>query len=184
MSGSIFRRGGQKAEAHGTPSEQQFSGAHLETKLAVLQKSYSAPLTAYVLTVFQRSSISKLVQLVYERSCLYRATQSLAVWRPEHDAAEVTIERGNVLQRMGKSPLYLYPGLQLGCHFLPWLWFRHAGPLVCHAKYAICPQVTGIIGSCTCMWRKLCKPSAVSQSCRLSVAAIVLTEANALSGIW
>lgn len=102
-----------KAEAHGTPSEQQFSGAHLETKLAVLQKSYSAPLTAYVLTVFQRSSISKLVQLVYERSCLYRATQSLAVWRPEHDAAEVTIERGNVLQRMGKSPLYLYPGLQL-----------------------------------------------------------------------
>lgn len=75
MSGSIFRRGGQKAEAHGTPSEQQFSGAHLETKLAALQKSWSAPLTA--------------------------ATQSLAVWRPERNGAEVTIERGNVLQRMG-----------------------------------------------------------------------------------
>ncbi|KAL0049984.1 hypothetical protein WJX82_002073 [Trebouxia sp. C0006] len=85
MSGSIFRRGGQKAEAHGTPSEQQFSGAHLETKLAALQKSWSAPLTA--------------------------ATQSLAVWRPERDAAEVTVERGNVLQRMGyrhHRKLYLH----------------------------------------------------------------------------
>ncbi|KAL0042267.1 hypothetical protein WJX77_007990 [Trebouxia sp. C0004] len=85
MSGSIFRRGGQKTEAHGTPSEQQFSGAHLETKLAALQKSWSAPLTA--------------------------ATQSLAVWRPEHDGAEVTIERGNVLQRMGyrhHRKLYLH----------------------------------------------------------------------------
>ncbi|KAA6429170.1 MAG: hypothetical protein FRX49_00566 [Trebouxia sp. A1-2] len=62
MSGSIFRRGGQKAEAHGTPSEQQFSGAHLETKLAALQKSWSAPLTAYVLIVpvILRSSILKL----------------------------------------------------------------------------------------------------------------------------
>ncbi len=104
MSGSIFRRGGQKAEAHGTPGEQQFSGAHLETKLAALQKSWSAPLTAYVLTVIvvHRSSIWKLVRQVYERSCLYRATQSLAVWCPERDGAEVTIERGNVLQRMGK----------------------------------------------------------------------------------
>ncbi|KAL0041565.1 hypothetical protein WJX79_007557 [Trebouxia sp. C0005] len=85
MSGSIFRRGGQKAEAHGTPSEQQFSGAHLETKLAALQKSWSAPLTA--------------------------ATQSLAVWLPERDGAEVTIERGNVLQRMGyrhHRKLYLH----------------------------------------------------------------------------
>ncbi len=104
MSGSIFRRGGQKAEAHGTPSEQQFSGVHLDTKLAALQKSWSAPLTAYVLTkrVIHISSSSKLIRQVYERLCIYRATQSLAVWRPEHDAAEVTIERGNVLQRMGK----------------------------------------------------------------------------------
>lgn len=104
MSGSIFRRGGQKAEAHGTPSEQQFSGAHLETKLAALQKSWSAPLTAYVLIVpvILRSSILKLHRQVCDRSCLYRATQSLAVWLPERDGAEVTIERGNVLQRMGE----------------------------------------------------------------------------------
>lgn len=49
MSGSVFRRGGQKVEAHGNPSEQQISGLQLEAKLAALRKSWSAPLTACVL---------------------------------------------------------------------------------------------------------------------------------------
>lgn len=33
---------------------------------------------------------------------LCRSTQSVAVWRPESNGAEVTIERGNLLQRMGR----------------------------------------------------------------------------------
>ena len=48
MSGSIFRRGGQKAEVHGAPGEQEISTAVLETKLADLQTAWSAPLIAYV----------------------------------------------------------------------------------------------------------------------------------------
>lgn len=85
MSDSIFRRGGQKTEAHGTPGEQQISYTDLETKLAGLQKSWAAPLIA--------------------------STQSFAVWQPENNGAEVTIERGNVLQRMGyrrHRKLYLH----------------------------------------------------------------------------
>lgn len=48
MSGSIFVRGGQKAEVHGTPSEQSFNTAHLEAKLAQLQTAWAAPLVSYV----------------------------------------------------------------------------------------------------------------------------------------
>lgn len=48
MSGSIFRRGGQKAEAHGAPAEQEISTDLLEAKLSDLQAAWSAPLIAYV----------------------------------------------------------------------------------------------------------------------------------------
>ena len=48
MSGSIFRRGGQKAEVHGAPGEHEISTAVLEAKLADLQTAWSAPLIAYV----------------------------------------------------------------------------------------------------------------------------------------
>ncbi|KAL3163143.1 hypothetical protein ABBQ32_009553 [Trebouxia sp. C0010 RCD-2024] len=75
MSGSIFRRGGQKAEAHGAPGEQNVGTALLEAKLAELHTAWSTPLIA--------------------------STQSLAVWRTDSQVVEVTIERGHVLQRMG-----------------------------------------------------------------------------------
>ena len=48
MSGSIFRRGGQKAEAHGAPAEQEISTDVLEAKLSDLQAAWAAPLIAYV----------------------------------------------------------------------------------------------------------------------------------------
>ena len=51
--------------------------------------------------IWSCSVITVLGSLI-TRPILYRSTQSLAVWQPENNGAEVTIERGNVLQRMGE----------------------------------------------------------------------------------
>lgn len=107
MSGSIFRRGGQKAEAHGAPAEQEISTDVLQAKLSDLQAAWSAPLIAYV-QVLMCARASALLGVLHflpfytflPPSC--RASQSLAVWHSSSQAAEVTIERGHVLQRMGE----------------------------------------------------------------------------------
>ena len=47
-------------------------------------------------------SVITVVGSLVTRPIFYRSTQSFAVWQPENNGAEVTIERGNVLQRMGE----------------------------------------------------------------------------------
>ena len=100
MSGSIFRRGGQKAEVHGAPGEQETSTALLEARLADLQTAWSAPLIAYVPVHTINGHGTRRLRFPAEHS--YRSTQSLAVWQKANQAVEVTIERGHVLQRMGE----------------------------------------------------------------------------------
>lgn len=48
MSGSVFRRQGQKTEVQGKPNEVHFDQEQLQQKLEELQKTLSVPLAAYV----------------------------------------------------------------------------------------------------------------------------------------
>ena len=47
MSGSVFRRQGQKTEAQSAPNEVQYDQEQLLAKLGDLQRALSVPLTAY-----------------------------------------------------------------------------------------------------------------------------------------
>ena len=48
MSGSVFRRQGQKTEVQGKPNEVQFDQQQLQEKLAELQATLSTPLSGWV----------------------------------------------------------------------------------------------------------------------------------------
>lgn len=191
MSGSIFRRGGQKAEAHGSPSEQQISNTQLETKLAALQQGWSAPLTACVLAhsfqAFMRGGAMRSTAF----RLLCRSTQSLAVWRPEHGGAEVAIERGNVLQRMGESANTAFTT------FAPLKRTQTGYPVqlshltqksiaTAHLAIRVSAWLQGIdtVGSFTYMWKKLCKTNFYLEFCCYVCSRSVADIVMSLPGIW